>query len=829
MSAAAGAAAANGDEELTSGTSGGGAWGAGAGGASAHTRAHAPPPPPPPPPLPPAGLPYPVPLAVCVGGGGGAADGEGGAHEAAQGDPAGAAPLPAALRLHLPLPAAARLAAGGAGLRARVKRWPAVTSGPCAAPLSDHLLADASELASLVAAAAAAPPPPPAWGADPELALRLPLPRLAELLPAAGAAGLPLLGVTLAPCRAVRGAPPATEFSSSEGDDGGDGAPGSASAGSSANGEAASDGSNGGGDAAAPPDASSSSSAGSGGAGSDGPVAADEHVAPLVTLPVLLLPSAHACAEVQSLLPSALAAAGAPHAEPPADIFRPPRGGAAASAAGPGAASLPLGGPMAAGEAFHLRVAPLLLDLAHALAGPAAAPAAAPAGAAGGGPSGGLLSVSFGAPGDGGGGSGSSSAARLPSSGADGMEEYTSLVRGLLAFLLQRGMAHTARAVATAAERAGVTLVARHLLFGDAAPGPRTPAPAPAESSLPPEGNALSGPVSVLETPPAPPPPSQPPRLPRVAARLAVRQAARAGVDSGESSGLGPAAGAAAAAGGGASGSLGLGGAHSGSFAGSFDAPRALATRAPRGASVAAGLLAPRLGTAAPAPASLSPDPEPLAREAQREQAASHPTAAAASQAPASAGVGGAAPPRAPAPAAAADPGGSQAVAASGSRGELLEACLFGFWDPAAESDYAVFKSLAVQCLAACMLAFEAAIVALLLWRRRAPAGGAGDGGAAAVLQSPGAWVYCACALLPLLLPLLPACAGLALRAERRHLEWLLAWRERLVWGAQAVASAATLAAVATDKGGGGDLAALLSAVGAQPVAAALYGQVGGG
>jgi hypothetical protein len=753
------------------------------------------------------GLPYPVPMAVCV----------------PPGPDSGRLPLPSALRVHVPLALAARLAAEGRGLHAAIAH-----AADGSQTLSEHLLAAPYTLAGLVSdaqtrlgsaatqpassdgggsgrrdsggtQAAGAPLPLPGAHAPPaeraleaalpgealtelELELPLPLPPFPPLL----AVAPPLLLVKLSSCRVPPAAPCSVGSSSSGGDGSGGG-----------------DASRCGGSATSPGNLASADEGngmGADGRGAAGTPTLDDEELP--ALPVLLLPSAHACAEVQALLPAALRAAGGGGADGSvADLLGPsPPPAGVAGGGGGGAAAAAL-----AGDAFHSSVAPVLFSLARALAGPGAA--------------------AIGTRSDG------------PAAAAPATAEYAAQVERLLVLLLRRGMAHTARALVGAAERAGVAFANRQLLFGGNEQLRTVEAAAGTTDVW--SGSAYETPPAA--SPPVRPPPLRPPQpLPSLAlSRLLGRHDSVSSASGGSSSSDN------------SSGVLRWGFHRTGASASGAPAP-APASRVGSSSAPAAAH-----GWAPNSPA--APLAQPRATAAGGAAVATEPRArAAAARPPAPAPVGPASPKGTwPDQRAAGGTGGNGAareppgraqerpapaikqergsVGGSGGghgaprrsdaiQGDVLEACLLGFPDPGVEAEFAAFKSQATRWAAVLMLAFEAAVVPLLLRTGvfRSPGGGA----APLPLRFAGVWAYAACALFPLLVPLLPVALSWA-HARSPPLEWLAEAREPLVWRTQAAASALTVAVAAMPMHADG-LQALLAALGTKPVAASTYSQVRG-
>ncbi|KAI8472463.1 MAG: hypothetical protein J3K34DRAFT_503421 [Monoraphidium minutum] len=340
-------------------------------------------------------------------------------------------PLPTHVGVRVPAALAAHLAAAGSGLRA------VISAGDGGPPLADTLLAPPAAMPALAAAAAAAGggdgARPAAAAAEAALQhqhvhFSLQLPPLRVLLPISPSRLLVLL----------LWRPPAGGFASLRG--GGE------------DGETA-----GGGGGAADARSSSGSNSGATGLGLEEGDGAD-HGTLLASLPLLLLPSPGCCVEALGLLPAALAAAGA-------------------DGGGEGGGE---GGALSEGEAFGRWVAPLLHDLAQALAGRPRLAAPPPPGGGG-----------------------------APLAGA-ALEAYAQDVGRLLAFLLSSSMPLCAGELLAAAERAGVGIDNRQLFGVGAGAGPAVAAALAAAEQWPPPAAA---PRSPYETPPAAPLPAAPPRL----------------------------------------------------------------------------------------------------------------------------------------------------------------------------------------------------------------------------------------------------------------------------------------------------------------------------
>ncbi|GBF90979.1 hypothetical protein Rsub_03834 [Raphidocelis subcapitata] len=395
--------------------------------------------------------PYPQPFAVCIGSGWSK-----GAIELQL-------PLPTRVDVCVPLALAASLAAAGRSLRAVVGPPPDAGGG---APFSDTLLATAAALAVLAQDAQAAAGSGGAdslrrgapGGADAQhVRLPLALPPLAQL-EALGSAWLHTRLLAQPDSAPPLSPPPRATTARS--------------------------------------DSGSGSGSGSGDASRSeaGTAAQPSAEVELAWWPLLLLPSAHACAEVQGLLPTAMQALAAA-----ATMAEAGGGGGGGGTAGAGAEAAAAAArrsaaqPPPIGAVFAEHVQPLLLDIARALSGPQRGPQ--PQAAAG------EPAVPAGA------------ASSQPSSEAEALAAYAREVEELLLFLLGGGMQHTARAVVAAAERAGVAVANRQLLMG----GPVAPTAVAALQQEEPATPTSAGPeVACFSTPPTAARLSRAPRLARL-------------------------------------------------------------------------------------------------------------------------------------------------------------------------------------------------------------------------------------------------------------------------------------------------------------------------
>ncbi|GBF90977.1 hypothetical protein Rsub_03832 [Raphidocelis subcapitata] len=674
--------------------------------------------------------PYPQPFAVCIGSGWSK-----GAIELQL-------PLPTRVDVCVPLALAASLAAAGRSLRAVVGPPPDAGGG---APFSDTLLATAAALAVLAQDAQAAAGSGGAdslrrgapGGADAQhVRLPLPLPPLAQL-EALGSAWLHTR-LLAQPDSAPPLSPPPRATT------------------------ARSDSSSGSGDA-------SKSEAGT----APQPPAEVE----LAWWPLLLLPSAHACAEVQGLLPTAMQALAAA-----ATMAEAGGGGGGGGTAGAGAEAAAAAArrsaaqPPPIGAVFAEHVQPLLLNIARALSGPQRGPQ--PQAAAG------EPAVPAGA------------ASSQPSSEAEALAAYAREVEGLLLFLLGGGMQHTARAVVAAAERAGVAVANRQLLMGGP-PGSSGTALPPWDAPATPMSPDAAGPDRFTTPPPAP----RPTRAPRLARLLPLRLSESEELDSGAA--LERAAEAASAAAEAAEASRVASWA---TWMAASEAAEAAATaaRATALAAAAAARGRPRHPTQPqPVQAPLPPQPaQPLQEPWQQAQQAPHapqPQQQQPLQQPQSQLQ-----PR-PQP------------QLRGASGALVDACLRGFPDADEERAYAIWKTEAVRICLAPLLLVEALVVPLMLAAGLlAPPGG----GLGAARRNMCLFVYAFSQLAALLLP--PLVHSL-LGSNARAFLWLAARRDDVMCVLQAAATVAALWAACWPQQ---LLNHVLASLGSQPTFLAVYGQL---